>query len=69
MHERRIETTFGTARVARTGYAQAGQDSLHPLDAALNLPAERYSLEVRRRVAIAAASRSFDEALWGVVAQ
>ena len=63
VHERRIETTFGTVRVARAGYAQAGQDSLHPLDAALNLPAERYSLEVRRRVAIAAASRSFDEVL------
>ena len=63
VHERRIETTFGTVRVARAGYARAGVDSLHPLDAALNLPAERYSLEVRRRVAIAAASRSFDEAL------
>lgn len=63
VHERHIETTFGTVRVARTGYARAGQDSLHPLDAALNLPAERYSLEVRRRVAIAAASQSFDEAL------
>ena len=63
VHERRIETTFGTVRVARAGYARAGVDSLHPLDAALNLPPERYSLEVRRRVAIAAASRSFDEAL------
>ena len=37
---------------------------MHPLDASLNLPAERYSLEVRRRVAEAAASRSFDEALF-----
>ena len=43
---------------------RAGHDSLHPLDAALNLPPERYSLEVRRRVAVAAASRSFDEALF-----
>ena len=41
-----------------------GYDSLHPLDAALNLPPERYSLEVRRRVAEAASSRSFDEALF-----
>ena len=41
-----------------------GHDSLHPLDAALNLPGERYSLEVRRRVAEAAASRSYDEALF-----
>ena len=32
----------------RLGYARPGHDSLHPLDAALNLPSERYSLEVRR---------------------
>ena len=37
--------------VERLGYAHPGHDSLHPLDASLNLPAERYSLEVRRRVA------------------
>ena len=64
VHERRLETTFGTVQVERLGYARAGHDSLHPLDAALNLPVERYSLEVRRRVAEAAASRSFDEALF-----
>ena len=64
LHERRLETIFGTVEVERAGYARAGHDSLHPLDAALNLPAERYSLEVRRRVAEAAASRSFDEALF-----
>ena len=64
VHERRLETIFGTVEVERAGYARAGHDSLHPLDAALNLPAERYSLEVRRRVAEAAASRSFDEALF-----
>ena len=58
-----METIFGTVQVDRVGYARAGHDSLHPLDASLNLPPERYSLEVRRRVAEAAASRSFDEAL------
>ncbi|MCY3819233.1 MAG: hypothetical protein OXH52_07710 [Gammaproteobacteria bacterium] len=63
VHER-LETTFGTVAVERVGYARPGQDSLHPLDAALNLPPERYSLELRRRVAEAAASRSFDEALF-----
>ena len=63
VHERHLETIFGTVRVERVGYARAGHESLHPLDAALNLPGERYSLEVRRRVAAAAASRSFDEAL------
>ena len=64
VHDRRLETIFGTMNVERLGYARAGHDSLHPLDASLNLPAERYSLEVRRRVAEAAASRSFDEALY-----
>ena len=64
VHQRHIETTFGTVEVERLGYARAGHDSLHPLDAALNLPPERYSLKVRRRVAEAAASRSFDEALF-----
>jgi hypothetical protein len=34
---------------------------LHPLDAELNLPDERYSLELRRRVAEEAAKSSFDE--------
>ena len=63
VHERDVETIFGTVGVKRLGYARAGHESLHPLDAALNLPVERYSLEVRRQVAEAAASRSFDEAL------
>ena len=64
VHERAVETIFGTVTVDRVGYARPGHDSLHPLDASLNLPSERYSLEVRRRVAEAAASRSFDEALF-----
>ena len=63
VHRRRLETIFGTVDVKRAGYARPGHDSLHPLDASLNLPPERYSLEVRRRVAEAAASRSYDEAL------
>ena len=64
LHDRQLETTFGTVSVEGLGYAHPGYDSLHPLDASLNPPAERYSLEVRRRVAEAVASRSFDEALF-----
>ena len=64
VHKRAVETIFGTVDVGRVGYARPGHESLHPLDASLNLPVERYSLEVRRRVAEAAASRSFDEALF-----
>ena len=60
-HTRRVESIFGTLELTRTGYPREGKNSLHPLDAALNLPDEKYSLEVRRRVAIEAAKGSFDE--------
>jgi len=58
---RSLESIFGTVEVARTGYGAAGTASLHPLDGALNLPPEKYSLEVRRRVAMEAAKNSFEE--------
>ena len=61
VHARSLESIFGTVEVARTGYGAAGTPSLHPLDGALNLPPEKYSLEVRRRVAIEAAKSSFEE--------
>lgn len=60
-HERDLETTFGTVRVGRTGYGTPGQPSLHPLDAQLNLPDEKYSLEVRRRVAEEVTKSAFEE--------
>ena len=60
-HERTVETIFGTVTVSRTGYRSDGTTSLHPLDGALNLPGEKYSVEVRRRVAIEAAKTAFDE--------
>ena len=40
VHERRVESIFGTVEVARTGYGAVGQASLYPLDGALNLPPE-----------------------------
>jgi hypothetical protein len=62
VHTRSLETVFGTVEVGRTGYSAAGKkSSLHPLDAALNLPDEKNSLEVRRRVAIEASKASFDD--------
>ncbi len=60
-HERKIETVFGTVSTRRAGYGRDGVASLHPLDAELNLPPERYSHELRRRVAENAAKNSFDE--------
>ena len=59
--QRELETIFGTVEVQRTGYGAEGAASLHPLDAQLNLPNERYSLEVRRRAALEASKNSFDE--------
>jgi hypothetical protein len=60
-HTRSLESIFGTVEVTRTGYRTAGTPSLHPLDGTLNLPQEKYSLEVQRRVAIEAAKSAFDE--------
>jgi hypothetical protein len=60
---RGLETVFGTVTVNRAGYGADGSQSLHPLDAELNLPPELYSHEVRRRVAEEAAKTSFDEAV------
>ena len=63
VHARSLESIFGAVEVVRTGYGAAATPSLHPLDGALNLPPEKYSLEVRRRVAIEAAQCSFDEGI------
>ena len=61
--DRKIETVFGTVTSTRAGYGDKGTASLHPLDAQLNIPPERYSLELRRRVAENVAKSSFDETL------
>ena len=63
LQKRELETVFGTVSIERAGYGQQEVKSLHPLDAELNLPDERYSLEVRRRVAEEAAKSSFEETL------
>jgi len=68
LQERNLETVLGTVSVERTGYGQPGMESLHPLDAELNLPDERYSLELRRRVAREAAKVSFDQSLESIIA-
>ena len=52
IHERGLTTIFGEIRVKRFGYGAEGADSLHPLDAELNLPRERYSFELRRTAAV-----------------
>jgi hypothetical protein len=61
LHERGLSTWFGEVRVRRMGYGAEGADSLHPLDAELNLPPEEYSFGLRRKAAEQAATTSFDE--------
>ena len=47
LHSRSLTTIFGEVDVNRQGYGGRGLESLHPLDAELNLPPESYSHRVR----------------------
>jgi hypothetical protein len=58
---RGLVSLFGEVQVRRIGYGGRKISSLHPLDAELNLPVERYSHGLRRQVAQAAAKNSFSE--------
>jgi len=58
---RTVETKFGEVELDRNLYQAPNADALAPLDAAMELPAEKYSYEVRRIVAEQAARASFDE--------
>jgi hypothetical protein len=69
LHRRQLETIFGAVELTRLGYGGRGTPSLHPLDAELNLPPERYSHTVRQRVAEAAASQSYDEVIAAIASQ
>ena len=60
------ESIFGTIQVTRVGYGAKAEAMAYPLDADLNLPPDRYSFGVRRRVAIEAVRGSFDEAVTAV---
>jgi hypothetical protein len=58
---RTVETPHGEVVVSRKLYQAPGAEGLAPLDAALGLPDEHYSMEVRRLVAEESARASFDE--------
>lgn len=65
-HERHLTTVFGEVTVERFAYRQRGHANLCPLDAALNLPAERHSHGLRRLAAIESSRGSFDQAVDGI---
>ena len=67
--QRVLETLLGTVEVARAGYGARGHETLVPLDAALNLPTERYSLGIRRRAAEEATKGAFDETVQALTTQ
>lgn len=58
---RQVETKFGEVVLERNLYQAPDTAALAPLDAAMALPDEKYSLEVRKIVAEKAARASFDE--------
>lgn len=58
---RQLKTVVGPVDVARLAYQQAGVDGLHPMDAALELPPEVYSLGVRKLVAKYASKLSYED--------
>ncbi len=58
---RHLLTLFGEVEVVRMGYGGDSAPSLHPLDAALNVPPERSSHRVRQRVAVEAAKNACDD--------
>lgn len=60
---RNLMSLLGEVVVPRLIYQAMGTTSLAPLDASLNLPADSFSLGVRRRVAEDVSSGSFDDAV------
>ena len=61
LNTRSVTTTFGDVSVSRQGYGGRGLESLHPLDAELNLSGESYSHQMQREIADVAAQVSYDE--------
>jgi len=71
-HARALGVVFGEVEVSRFAYRAKGEANLHPADAWLNLPEERYSHGLRRLAAIEAARGSYDsavEAVWRATGQ
>jgi hypothetical protein len=59
--ERQLQTVLGRVPLPRLAYQSPGEEDLHPMDAALNVPREMFSHGIRRMVAKESARASFDE--------
>lgn len=62
MHRRFLRTIVGRIEIARMSYGKLGAASIHPLDAALQLPARTFSYELQKRMVKAAVQGPFQEA-------
>ena len=60
---RLLVTLFGEVTIRRLAYSGARRKSVFPLDAALNLPPNKYSQGMRRKVGLEVAKGSFEEAV------
>jgi len=63
---RNIETSFGGVQYKRMGYGGKGMESLFPADGHLNLPPEKYTLEVRRLAGKDITLNGYDNTLEGL---
>jgi hypothetical protein len=64
--QRPLMTVFGPVQVPRLAYRGRGLGNLHPADGQLNLPPEKHSHGLRRRVAEEVSRGSYDEAVSAV---
>ena len=62
LQRRTLKTIFGPIDIDRIGYGGRGHQSIHPLDADLQLPERSFSYELQRRLVKAAIQGPFREA-------
>lgn len=66
LRPRKLMTVFGKITIKRMGYSRPGENSLFPLDAVLNLPADIYSHGLRKAIAFEVSKNSFSETIKSV---
>jgi hypothetical protein len=64
---RTLMSLFGEVTIQRWGYSGRGLTSEFPLDSSLNLPADKYSHGLRRKIGLEVAKGAFEEAVKAVI--